>query len=617
MGLLDDVISGAEDTAEDTADAAGDAASGASATADKWWQSGTDTASDATSSASSAVDDFTSSASGAATSAVDDTVSGAGDLAGATGGFLGDVTGASKWAKSDDAASLRADMADNQDGTVKGALQDFDTAARAGFDFALDNPNASAQEGLKEAMKAPTEFATGEQVSDEELGQAFKSAAGKTEDAVQGAVEGTPLDNPVTDAAKGAMDVFVADPAKAALRGTTGVSIDSGGTEGTVGAVDAFDVGVTVGTAGVGGAAASALKGADEGAAVTDEAGGFLSRVMGQGTDEGAAAADDAASATASGADDAPQVMTDGGMDVFNPRNLPVVPDDAKSVSSVVDEATGASDEQVRAAVNAAESTDEAAAATDDAIQVESRVVDEAAGTTDEAAAATDDATEAGVLRGLGVTGAGLADEAGGLVDEATTRLDDFTARFTDEAAAGGDEAAGATDDAATLSDDAAAGTDEAATGADDAATLSDEAAQAGEESPGLLRRFLGTTTGKVATVGAGALGGGALLDALGTFDRLKLTDPKTGDTFVLIRTKSYQPTTKHQNGGTLWNVKTGNEQDGFTKSKGYTVIVGASGRNVYILDGNGNRTRAQVPPETFQKAIQRAKGAGSGGASA
>jgi hypothetical protein len=463
----------------------------------------------------------------------------AGQAAGQAADFAADVTGAEEYAESDQAAELRSEMQDAQEqGGLMGAASAFDTAARAGFDYVLDNPEASVQDSTRGAI----ETVTG--VESEDQGEAAADLGEDVNEAYTDAKEGTPLDNPVTDAVESVGEVFVADPAKAGLTAATGIDMDTGSTEGNIGAVDAFDVGVTVGTAGVGKAGLSAARGA----AKSDEAAGLVGRLLGRGGDE----------AGEGGA----RVMTDGGEDVFNPRNLPVLADEA------------------------AQGTDEGA---------------------DAASSFADDAMQGGILGGLGRTGAGLADRAGGLVDEIAGRV----SRVTDDAAAGADDAASAADDAAAGADDSAGLVDDALSGSDEAAQGADEAA---DEGAGALRRMLGTTSGKVAAGTAGALAGGALLESLGTFDRLEVTDPATGESYALTREKQYQPT-QQRDGGILWEVRTGTAEGGYTNRQGYTVMVGASGRNVYILDENGNRTRAQVPVETFQEAVQRANGNSQGGA--
>jgi len=185
----------------------------------------------------------------------------------------------------------------------------------------------------------------------------------------------------------------------------------------------------------------------------------------------------------------------------------------------------------------------------------------------------------------------------------------DDVASGTDDAARVTDDAVSASDDAASLSDDAARAGDDAASLSDEAARLTDEAAQAGGE---LLSRVASSTTGKVAAAGAGVLGAGALAEELGTFDRLQVTDPQTGEEYLLIREKSLQPTQDHPDGGTLWAVKSVETQNGeitAQNAQGYTVILSVVGRNVYILGSNGERTQAQASAETFKQAVNRAKG--------
>jgi len=476
-----------------------------------------------------------------------------------------DATGIEEYATSEAAAKARAEIqAAEDEGGATGAAKKFDTLASTGFDFLLDNPSASAQEAAQGGASAVTG------VDEDNLGEAAADAAGATEAAVRDAVDGTALDNPVTDAAKGAMDVFIAEPAKAALTAGTGIDIDKGTTEGQVGAVDAADIGLTIGTAGIGkaglGAGKAALKGSDEAATVVGKA-------LGK-SDEAAEAATKAADDAASAGDDA-VAATDGGTDVFNPAT------------------------------------------------------DAAAGSDDAATAAADDATQEIGERGAR-TFSVLDDGAAGVSDEAGESAFRSALRSSDEAAQAGDDAATLGDDALSLSDEAAAASDDAASAADDVGeaaaksgdetpswldetiSLSDEGAQVADDAgDSALKRAVGTRTGKAAAGAGGALAGGALLDSLGAFDTLEVEDPQTGETYRLSNEKSYPPTEQRPNGGALWQVQRGSNKAGWS-GDGYTIIVGASGRNVYILDSNGNRTRAQLSVQQFRQAIQRGRGGGA-----
>ena len=558
-----------------------------------------DVAGDAWDEGTDVVDDGTDAAASAGSGTVDWLAGGA-DAAGDAGSggvsWLGDVTGAEEIAESDAGQRL-------QEQASKGPLSAFDASVRAGTDFVLDNPNASIQDTVRGGLRGIGSTIVGENVSDEEFGESVARGFDRAGDAVDDSIEGTALDNPVTDGVVYGADIFVGDPSRAVARGLTGVDTGSGSTEGTVGAIDVFDVGVTVGTAGLGGAATSGLaRGGDEGAT-------FASRFL-SGGDEAAASADDAAG----GVDRGRGILPDGGEDVFNPSagdDLPVLADDAASAS---DDAAGASDDAVSEAVPGADesgsvfddiglsSSDDAASASDDA-----------AGGLDDVGEASDDAVESAVSGAddVGFWGAGGFTGAvarGG--DELGSALDNLFSA-SDEAAGAADDAAGGADDVFGASDDVTQASDESV---ETALRTADETTQAGDEiadeGPGVLRRALGTTTGKVAAGTGGLLAAGALMETLGTFDRLEATDPQTGEDFSMVREKDYQPTETHSQGGSLWEVRTGQPRT----ADGYTVIVGASGRNIYILDENGERTRAQVSPETLQEAVQRSRNGTEGG---
>lgn len=160
------------------------------------------------------------------------------------------------------------------DDSLSAHLERFDLATRRGMDALLDNPNASLQDNVRETA----EWATG---SDDAAKDA-QNLATQYSQTTSSWFEGTPVDNEVTGGAVWLADRLVADPGKALLRGTTGIDVDTGSSEGNVGAVDAFDLGVTLGTAGLGGAATTAARTA----AKSDEAAGLFARATGRGTDD-------------------------------------------------------------------------------------------------------------------------------------------------------------------------------------------------------------------------------------------------------------------------------------------------------------------------------------------
>lgn len=457
------------------------------------------------------------------------------------------ATGASEWANSEGGKRLKRKYA-NADGPLSKA----DLATRAGLDFLLDNPRVSVQDFTRTGIeKASGSKNLGKDAQN--LATAYKKATGN-------ALDGTAADNPVTDAAVWLGEAVVADPAKAAITGLTGTDIDTGSNEGTVGAVDAFDIGLTVATGGAGKAGLSAARGALKG---SDEAASLVDDVMGQG-------------------DNAKRLLDN-------------------ALGGGGDDAAQAGQEAVTITDDAASTADDAASGADD---VSSGL--EAASVADDAAGVTDDST---------TTASNIAQQAQKARSALLKRYGDDAASGADDTASVADDAASASDEAASVTDDAASTADDAASGADDVARWGDEAAQTGD---GLLSRISpSTTTGKVATAGAGVLGAGALADQLGTFDRLRITD-ESGQQFLLVREKSLKPTENHPDGGTLWRVEAitmQGEKIVEQATQGYTVILSVVGRNVYILGGDGSRTKAKASAETFKKAVKRAQGNVGGGA--
>jgi len=344
---------------------------------------------------------------------VNDVGSGVSNAVSNPGSTVADFTGADEFRKSETARELRRDIEeDREEGGVRGALGAFDTVTRAGFDFALDNPNASIQDTARGGI----ELATG--VESDEQGEAAADLADDVSGGVESTIEGTPLDNRGTDLVAKGIDALVADPAKAAVRGTTGISIDEGDEEGTVGAVDAADVGITVGTAGAGKAGFTAARG------------------LARGSDEALRGANEGLGGL-SGADESGGIV-----------------DELAGFGRTSDEAASGADE-----AGAADGTPELVAAGEDASAFGARGANEAAGAADESGGLAD-------AFGLSDNFAGAGDEAA----EAAARSGDEAAQGVDESASlfdrvadtfrrGGDEAA---ETAARSGDEAAQGADEA-----------------------------------------------------------------------------------------------------------------------------------------------------------
>lgn len=518
-------------------------------------------------------------------------------------------TGARAWSESQTAQDLRA--AKQQAGGD--LIQQTDIAVKAGTDFLFDNPTFSAQEGLKQVAKAPTELATGRRVSDEELAQSAQDVAGKYSQFTSSKLRGSLLDNPATDLTVAAGEAFIADPAKAATRLTTGVDIDEGSAEGTVGAIDLFDVGVTVGTAGAGKAGLSAARGL----AKSDEAATFASRLLGRGGDETTSLS----SRLLGGGDEG---ATGGASDLFNTGSRAA--DEAAPGQAAVDEAFAQVDETVpgQAAVDeAVQSVEETAAGADEATgglrnfidDTLGRSGDEATQATEEAAAGADEAS-GGLLDDLLGRATRTSDEAAQAGNEAAGGLEDVFqtsegGKTFDELLGGSDEAAQAADESGGLLDDLFGGSDEAAKGTDEAARASDELAQGADEaSPGRLRRFLGSTTGK-ATVGTGlVLGGGAIGAGLFGGDLMNAPDKiTTASGHTLTHAKDYEPIEKFPQGGRLYAVS----KD--YKNIGYWLLLGTKGRNLVVLDTNGEPRQAKISTEQFKTLMQQRAGSqGQGG---
>ena len=141
--------------------------------------------------------------------------------------------------------------------------------------------------------------------------------------------------------------------------------------------------------------------------------------------------------------------------------------------------------------------------------------------------------------------------------------------------------------------------------------------------SPSFLKRTLTSNSVKVATgVGGGVVGGGILYDYIKGNDQITVTDPETGEHYILTKTDSLTPTDTHTEGGSVWEVavettetttdpETNEERTVSTGTRtiGYTVVVGVAGQNVWILGSNGERRRSRATGETWAAARNARRG--------
>lgn len=459
-----------------------------------------------------------------------------------------------KWKESEDAERLRQRTADahlhrNKWLGLGDEMHRIDAGTRAGLDFLLDNPNASVQDTARDGIRAGAGLVAGREVTDEDIGRGAQGAATQTKSLWD---RYTP-DSWVLKGGGAITDAFLAAPTKAATTGLTGVDIDTGSSEGTVGAVDAFDIGVTLGTAGVGsvglrGARAATGSGGwfDEALNLGDEAGGLLRR-----GDE-AAGASRATSGASRSADDVTRFWDEA-------TDLSGLSDEA--AQAVTSTTSGGVPSTAGASIGSAFSwlfRGNAARFSDEAAQL----ADEAGRLADEPGTLLDDATRTG----------------DGLADEIRSSLDEWTARFSDEAAQFGDEGGGLLDEGGKVADEGGGGGGRlrnVATG----------------KSVGGLPRW------KVAAGGGGALvGGGLAADHFLGEGEVTVEDPD-GGVFTLVYEKQYEPTEKHPTGGALAQVM----KDG--SSQGYTVVLDIRGRNIIYLGPDGSERTSKVTLEQFSQA--------------
>jgi len=152
---------------------------------------------------------------------------------------VADTTGFTEWTNRDatEEAQEEFDSSDSR-------WEKLNVGTRAGMDFLLDNPEASVQDSVREAAKAPTEYIEDREVSDEELAGSVQDAVDAGVEAGDGAVDGTALDNPVTDGVVAGADLFFGSPARNAAEMVTGINPggDDASVEGNVNFAEGAEV---------------------------------------------------------------------------------------------------------------------------------------------------------------------------------------------------------------------------------------------------------------------------------------------------------------------------------------------------------------------------------------
>lgn len=254
--------------------------------------------------------------------------------------------------------------------------------------------------------------------------------------------------------------------------------------------------------------------------------------------------------------------------------------------ASVIGRLTGRGDEAAETAVTQGDDLLPVVRSGDDAAPGASRWVDDAAET---AARSADERGRFGTdtfgrltRGGESVGSGGSVRGVVGAVEDGARTLGGRTRRLLSRS---GDDAAGA---AARSGDDAAGA-----------------AARAGDDGGGAISRLTGSRAGKAAAASAGVLGGGAILESSGAFDDLSVTD-EDGNRWALSSEGQFEPTEDHPEGGVLFRVDQGPAGAGK-----FTVMVGQTGRNVVILDADGNRVTAKIDVQEFSEAVSRGQGGG------
>ncbi|APW99405.1 hypothetical protein CHINAEXTREME_17230 [Halobiforma lacisalsi AJ5] len=485
---------------------------------------------------------------------------------------------------------LSDDFTSTEDsGGVTNVLSEMDDATADLTDPVLDPVQEVGRTTLAQApMSAAYSLREGEAtwLEDEEVAEGFSQLDEEITETIDEGLEDTRLeDSRVIEGTRWAGDAILGESARIAIGTSTGIDTREGDTDFDVGLAEAGDVALTLGTAGAGGAATrGGRRLADDSDEIldvfrrSDEGDTFLGS-LGRSTDE----AEDASSAATRADDDA----------------LPVPADEAGSAARSTDEAAGGQ----------LSLTDESGDVVDGALRQlfgrGSRNADEAASTTrsaDEAASTTrwaDEAAESGgrwrnkIDEDAGST-TRSSDDAASATRSADENLSE-TERVFRQAEQKSGSATRSSDDAARAtrsSDEAASATrssDEGDTLFERARRSLDEAgSRLSNAAPSRRRSLVG------GTLGAGAIGAGMLA----TMDPSDADDViTTEDGHRMVWSQTLRPTEEYPNGGELYRV----DDDG-GNHVGYWVLLGAQGRNLIVLDSNGDPREAKIEAEQFQE---------------
>lgn len=474
-----------------------------------------------------------------------------------------------------------------------------DSATRSMSDTVLDNERFSIQDtartGLAQApMSAAYSLREGEAtwLDDDEVAEGFRQLDDEITETVEGAVEGTALDNTGTDALRWAGDNIVLEGARIGIGTSTGIDTREGETDYTPGLAEAADIGLTVGTAGAGAAATRGLRSADEGS-------GALSRLTSRFGDD---------------ASDGQRMMTDGGQpadgglpDVFNPGRdgdgvLPAVRDGdgAATATRSTDDATRTA-EDGDALLPAARDGDRAGDpftragnrfGGDDAAQAGTRSSDDALTATrsDDGVFRVDDASRAGTRSGddAAQVGARTGDDAA----SAGSRTGDDAARATRTG-----------DDGGSLSQRIRDRIGQASARTESVTSRAGQASARARQRAGQALRGATPSRRTAALVGGGAaalVGGGALYDTFRDTGEM-VVETEDGDHLRIMEETNYPEIEEHRpHGGTLVSV----HQDG--AKRGYSIITRIEGRTVYLLDSDSEEISSTVDMAEFEEALQR-----------
>jgi len=475
----------------------------------------------------------------------------------------------------DGATDTADDVGDAADDVVGGTVE-----------ATLDNDVLSVQEGfqygLGQAQQLGVDISgSGEKMSGSEVAAQLGALTDSAFENAGDRLEGTPVDNPVTDAALWTGDAFVREPAESFVGATTGIEVsETGGSEFEADALDAVNLALT----------APALKGGQAaiGAARGGRLSGKLGIPLGAGDDVGQTATSVSDEALSAGEDSAqtPAEILNAGEDATD-TGTRIGNDVAESGTTPTDEVIQSGDSSSGNTLdifNPRSST----RAGEDVAETSAKGSDDTTPALDDLSPATSASDE--VVETTARTG----DDSGSLIDESLDPLrvgDDGAPQWVDDTARAGEDSAPKLDNLKPADDTA----ETAAKAGENTAGAADDAGS------GIFQNYTKLKT--TGLIGGTALGAATVTETFSSDevpdDGLATDDQGTEYTFVLSRRLMPEKSTRFDEPAALYGVI---REDNV---RGFWVVFGADeDGNLILLGPNGEKRNSNITPVAFENSL-------------